>query len=292
MTMEPMSEPEQVELLTGPEAEGLLVAALGTEGATTSSWSVHSLHHRPGAGVSVGYSLAVRTAGGATTSQYVCATTSRLSRHDTPGLVRLEQPGGGGTVHVWRHPHDPELPALPRACDATAMSGLAGRQGRQLGVVGMPPHMHGHPAPRLLEADEARSVVPGQARRRRAHVLRCGCTAGGSHGQGVAHGHARSGPVVERVHRPTGDGGALGAEGRDEESLCLRAGQQLHLLRLAHRLHGHSSPRLPTEHGPHRSGAGWTRCAISPASPRRTSTCTSRDRCACRRWWTWPGRVG
>jgi len=127
MTMEPMSEPEQVELLTGPEAEGLLVAALGTEGATISSWSVHSLHHRPGAGVSVGYSLAVRTAGGATTSQYVCATTSRLSRHDTPGLVRLEQPGGGVTVHVWRHPHDPELPALPRACDATAMSGLAGR---------------------------------------------------------------------------------------------------------------------------------------------------------------------
>src|SRR5659263_547578 len=109
MTMEPMSEPEQVELLTGPEAEGLLVAALGTEGATISSWSVHSLHHRPGAGVSVGYSLAVRTAGGATTSQYVCATTSRLSRHDTPGLVRLEQP------------------ALPRACGATAMSGLGGR---------------------------------------------------------------------------------------------------------------------------------------------------------------------
>ena len=109
MTMEPMSEPEQVELLTGPEAEGLLVAALGTEGATISSWSVHSLHHRPGAGVSVGYSLAVRTAGGATTSQYVCATTSRLSRHDTPGLVRLEQPGGGVTVHVWRHPHDPAV---------------------------------------------------------------------------------------------------------------------------------------------------------------------------------------
>src|SRR5665647_2595085 len=77
MTMEPMSEPEQVELLTGPEAEGLLVAALGTEGATISSWSVHSLHHRPGEGVSVGYSLAVRTAGGANASQYVCATTSR-----------------------------------------------------------------------------------------------------------------------------------------------------------------------------------------------------------------------
>lgn len=120
-----MSEREQVELLTGPDAESLLVAALGTAGAAITSWSVHSLHHRPGAGVSVGYTLQVRTAAGES-SQYVCATTSRLTREDSPGLVRLDQPGLV-TVHVWRHPHDPELPALPRACDPAAMSALAGQ---------------------------------------------------------------------------------------------------------------------------------------------------------------------
>ncbi len=119
-----MSEREQVELLTGPAAGGILHAALGTTGAGITSWSVHSLHHRPGAGVSVGYTVEV---GGEAGSRYVCATTSRLSRIDTPGLVRLDQPDGRVTVHVWLHPHDPELPALPRACDALAMSGLTGR---------------------------------------------------------------------------------------------------------------------------------------------------------------------
>jgi len=119
-----MSEREQVELLTGPEARDLLAAALGTAGAEIDSWAVHSLHHRPGAGVSVGYTVTVRAPDGG--AQYVCATTSRLTRTDSPGLVRLDRPDGRVTVHVWRHPHDPELPALPRACDGVAMSELTG----------------------------------------------------------------------------------------------------------------------------------------------------------------------
>lgn len=125
--MEPMSELEQVELLTGPGAGGLLEAALGTEDATITHWDVHALHHRPSAGVSVGYTLQVRDPSGRESSQYVCATTARLTDPSVPGLVRLEHPGGRTTVHLWRHPHDPELPALPPACDAAAMSGVLGR---------------------------------------------------------------------------------------------------------------------------------------------------------------------
>lgn len=125
--MEPMSELEQVELLTGPGAGGLLEAALGTEDATITHWDVHALHHRPSAGVSVGYTLQVRDPSGRESSQYVCATTARLTDPAVPGLVRLEHPGGRTTVHLWRHPHDPELPALPPACDAAAMSGVLGR---------------------------------------------------------------------------------------------------------------------------------------------------------------------
>ena len=125
--MEPMSELEQVELLTGPGAGGLLEAALGTEDATITHWDVHALHHRPSAGVSVGYTLQVRDPSGRESSQYVCATPARLTDPSVPGLVRLEHPGGRTTVHLWRHPHDPELPALPPACDAAAMSGVLGR---------------------------------------------------------------------------------------------------------------------------------------------------------------------
>lgn len=125
--MEPMSELEQVDLLTGPGAGTILEAALGTEGATIMRWEVHALHHRPSAGVSVGYTLQVRDSGGAEASQYVCATTSRLTDERAPGLVRLDHPSGRVTVHVWRHPHDPELPALPPACDARTMSRALGR---------------------------------------------------------------------------------------------------------------------------------------------------------------------
>lgn len=121
-----MPEPAQVELLTGQQAQALVMRALETEGAVVESWAVHSLHHRPGAGVSVGYTLRVRAADGTVSDQYVCATTARLSRLDTPGLVRLDHPDGLISVHMWRHPHDPELPALPIACDHAAVSQILG----------------------------------------------------------------------------------------------------------------------------------------------------------------------
>lgn len=119
-----MSEFDQVELLTGAGARDLIAHALGTEGSDLIECAVHALHHRPGAGVSAGYTITVRTPGGATEEQYICATTGRISNPSTPGLVRLEHPSGEVTVHVWRHPHDPELPALPAACDSDTISRL------------------------------------------------------------------------------------------------------------------------------------------------------------------------
>ena len=47
-------EPEEVALLTGPRAASVLSAALAPAGQRLASWEVHSVHHRPGAGVSVG----------------------------------------------------------------------------------------------------------------------------------------------------------------------------------------------------------------------------------------------
>ena len=102
------------------------MAALAVEGTEPDDWQVHSVHHRPGAGVSVGYT--VRLAG-QHTEQYLCASTSRVPQPPGPTLVRLDD--GTRVVHVWRHPADPALPALPDACSP---AGLA----RRLELDGLP----------------------------------------------------------------------------------------------------------------------------------------------------------
>lgn len=114
-------EPADLAMLTGAEAEAVLRAALATEGAELERWAVHAVHHRPGAGVTVGYTATVRRDGRGRHDEYLCATTARLSHPDAAGLVRL-QASDGAVVHVWRHPADPELPALAVACDAAALS--------------------------------------------------------------------------------------------------------------------------------------------------------------------------
>jgi len=115
------TERDDVALLTGPGAGEVLGAALAVEGASLGPWQVHTVHHRPGAGVTVGYT--VRT-GGDGPDDYLCATTGRVTAPAGAGLVRLEN--GASVVHVWRHPADPELPALAAACSP---AGLAQRLG-------------------------------------------------------------------------------------------------------------------------------------------------------------------
>ncbi|RRD30781.1 phosphotransferase [Actinomyces bowdenii] len=121
-------EPEEVALLTGPRAASVLSAALAPSGQGLASWEVHSVHHRPGAGVSVGYT-AVVVSGGRSTTEYLCATTARLSNPGAPGLTRVAPTGGDGpVVHVWRHPADPELPGLAVACTPALLSARIGTQ--------------------------------------------------------------------------------------------------------------------------------------------------------------------
>ena len=96
--------------------------------AVIRGWKVHSIHHRPGAGVTVGYALTVdrilddgeHVRG----EEYMCASTAHISHPNTPGLVRLTS--RGATAWVWRYPGDPELPALHIACSPREMSALLG----------------------------------------------------------------------------------------------------------------------------------------------------------------------
>ncbi|MEE6294398.1 phosphotransferase [Georgenia wangjunii] len=119
-------ERDEVALLSGPGAGELLGAALAADGAVLGEWVVHTVHHRPGAGVSVGYSVRVvrpgEDPGGV--DDYLCATTARLDAAAGAGLVRLER--DGTVVHVWRHPGDPELPALPVACSPDLLAARLG----------------------------------------------------------------------------------------------------------------------------------------------------------------------
>lgn len=105
----------------------MLRIALG-EHTVVRSWSVHSVHHRPGAGVTVCYDVVTDTFssdGSAERGQeYVCASTARLSNPEHPALAHLQ--ADGTKVRVWRYPNDPELPALPVACSPVLMSELLG----------------------------------------------------------------------------------------------------------------------------------------------------------------------
>ncbi len=100
----------------------MLRVALG-EQSTVLSWRVHSVHHRPGAGVTVCYVVAVetRSANGEIepSEEYMCASTARLA-HPDKVLAKLQSQGT--KVSIWRYPDDPELPGLPEACSPDRMS--------------------------------------------------------------------------------------------------------------------------------------------------------------------------
>lgn len=106
-------EAHDVELLTGPTAARILERFLGDK-ERLRTWEVHSVHHRPGAGVSVGYAVATSSR-----SRYLVASTARLSTTNVTSILM-----SGRLVSVWEYPRDPELPGLGIAASAKKMSAL------------------------------------------------------------------------------------------------------------------------------------------------------------------------
>ncbi|MGC4151773.1 MAG: phosphotransferase [Propionicimonas sp.] len=126
-------------ILTSPQAEDLLRAALAPEGATLESWAIDDVNARPGAETSVGYQVvSSRELNGAPVQleEYLIAST--FDAHDLPsGVVRLiNDDPDTPPITLWRHPADPLLPALAGACDLRSVSRLWQRvlpAGTQLG---------------------------------------------------------------------------------------------------------------------------------------------------------------
>ena len=115
-------------LLTGPRAGDLLGAALSKDGADLTEWEVHELHHRPGAGVTVGYTVTYAAAAGSR-SDYLLLSTAKLSDESVAAGRAAKLSDGATTVFAWRHPLDPELPALEVACDPAKVAALLAAAG-------------------------------------------------------------------------------------------------------------------------------------------------------------------
>ncbi|MFY9262215.1 MAG: aminoglycoside phosphotransferase family protein [Actinomycetaceae bacterium] len=117
------SEQNLATLLTGGHAQEILRVAYAGR-AQVRSWALHAVHHRPGAGVTAGYSVIFDAdpADGRGSDRYVLVSSAKLNEQ------RLVADGGVSLqwdthrIHVWEHPYDPELPALRLGCDPNALS--------------------------------------------------------------------------------------------------------------------------------------------------------------------------
>lgn len=128
MTMggrEPTTDAE-LALLTGESAGELMTAVLAAVGGRLLRWAPTQVDHQPGRRTTVSYSARVRWADGSETAETLGASSGRLP----DGTARLSD--GDTEIGMWRFPFDPDLPALPAACDHERMRRLVERAG--LGV--------------------------------------------------------------------------------------------------------------------------------------------------------------
>src|SRR5690625_2581995 len=79
---------------------------------------VHQVHHRPGAGVSVGYRVQFTTPRGPVRDYVVASTAPQAG--DGDGVAVLND--GVRTVRMWRRPFDPAIPGLRAASDPAVVA--------------------------------------------------------------------------------------------------------------------------------------------------------------------------
>src|SRR5699024_2541052 len=117
------SERADLQMLQGPGRTAMVEAALSGSGQfdpTTDAdlqVRVHQVHHRPGAGVSVGYTVQYTTPRGPVRDYVVASTAPQAGNAE--GVAMLDD--GVRQVRMWRRPFDPGLPGLRKASDPIAV---------------------------------------------------------------------------------------------------------------------------------------------------------------------------
>jgi len=127
-----MTDDAGLALLTGPDVEDLLSAALATTDEELVEWRVRQVDHRPGASTTVSYDARVRAPSGES-DQVLGASTGLKGVAAASGVLALSD--GTTEVAVWRFPLDPGLPALATAMDETAVRALLTSYGVAQGPV-------------------------------------------------------------------------------------------------------------------------------------------------------------
>ncbi|WP_146070834.1 phosphotransferase [Arthrobacter sp. B1805] len=122
-----MREQEAITYLESDAPGELLRKVLAPDGWGLVSWQLGPVHHRPGAGVTGVFSIAVQPAPGGrrrsvspSVPTHACITSSA-----PPGLsgrTVLAHRQGTQEFFVWVHPADPLLPGLPLALDPAGMT--------------------------------------------------------------------------------------------------------------------------------------------------------------------------
>jgi hypothetical protein len=115
---DPGREARGLALLTGPDAAGVLAAALQVAGGELVTCRPRQVVCQPGRGTTVSYRARVRWPEGGVGEETLAACSG-----DAPtGALVLDD--GADRVAVWRFPHDPELPGLAAACDEVAVASV------------------------------------------------------------------------------------------------------------------------------------------------------------------------
>ncbi len=111
------------ELLTGPQAGGVLEAAVTNAGGELASWTLDHVDHRPGRSTKALFRTSVRWpqldgADGSPRDELfgVSAHIGEQEKNVLNAEQSLVMTDGDMNVRVWRYPHDPWLPALPKVC--------------------------------------------------------------------------------------------------------------------------------------------------------------------------------
>lgn len=131
------------ELLTGPDAGGLLASAVSNAGGVLRSWELDHVDHRPGRSTKALYRTQVSWPAldgpHAPPREELFGASAHIGEREKD-VASLEQSllmtDGEITVRVWRYPDDPWLPMLARVC----YPDVVGATLEELGVpTGTPP---------------------------------------------------------------------------------------------------------------------------------------------------------